>query len=151
MIGIEDPTPWFQSDNFWLVIVFGFVAYMAWALLFEECIREADKKSSDKVADFMLKNINNEIRELRNELNQLHLQNNNTLSVILKLQQEVDILKKQMEKIIHDPDLLLRNLHNFYEGWLRYLNNSGSLSFRKKLCDERFNKFLTDNFSISNN
>jgi len=81
----------------------------------------------------------------------LQLQNNNTLAVIQKLQQEVEVLKKQIEKIIQEPDLLLRNLHNFYEGWLRYINNAGSLSHRKKLCDDTFNKFLSENFTINNN
>lgn len=151
IIGIEDNLPWFRSINFWLVIVFGFVAYMAWALLFEEYIREADKKSSDKVADVMIKNINNEIKVLKNDLRDLKLKLNEISSSIQKLQQEVDSLKKQMERIIHDPDLLLSNLHKFYEGWLRYLNGSDSLSYRKKLCDEKFNEFLKDNFYSSNN
>jgi len=151
LIGIEDNTPWYLSDNFWLVIIFGYIAYMAWALLFEECNREADKKSNDKVAEMMTKNIKNDIRELRNAIKELQLQNNNTLAVIQKLQQEVEVLKKQIEKIIQEPDLLLRNLHNFYEGWLRYINNAGSLSHRKKLCDDTFNKFLSENFTINNN
>ena len=146
LIGILDTTPWYRSANFYLVIVFGYFAYMAWAMIYEESQKEAAKRNTDKVAEYMIKTLKNEIKSLREEIKQMQIRLEELRGIVLKLQLEVETLKSQLNKVLQDPNLLYRNLHNFYEGWLRYLNAGENMEEKVMLCEGNFKNFMIDNF-----
>ena len=154
LMGMTEEYPWYLSTNFYLVIVFGYFAYMAWAMLYEASQKEAAKKNMDQVAEFMIKTIKKEITALKDEIKQLKIKLEELKTNIHKLQKEVENLKNQLNKVLQDPNLLYRNLHNFYEGWLRYLNAGENNDKVREKCDKAFDDFMKLKFnpnSIVNN
>ena len=128
LIGLEDNTPWHHSMNFWLVIVFGYVAYMAWALVFQLYHAERKNRNPLHTANFEIqglkqeiKALRDEIREHRNDLTQIRIN-------IEQFNQEIERLCKQLERALQDPDLLQHSLHQFFGGWLRYIKSGISRS-----------------------
>lgn len=146
LIGFKETNLWYESFNFWLVIIFGYVAYMVWAFLFNESIAEGEKRNGEKAAEKIIIGLNEEIKAVKNEINNHKLELNNIIYNILQLDQEIGLLKKQIEKLLQDPDLLLRNLHNFFDGWLRYLNAAEHLNDRKAACIKVFEQFIDNQF-----
>jgi len=150
LMGMTEETYWYSSVNFWLVIAFGYLAYIVWALLFEETLREAARKNTDRVANYLISGIKKEIASLKLEIKNLRLELNDLNTLSDRLRQEQQNLKGQLGKVLQDPNLLLRNLHNFFDGWLRYINGSESMESLRKSCESVFNQFKEKHFTYLN-
>jgi hypothetical protein len=154
LMGLEDPTHWYQSTNFYLVIVFGYFAYMVWAIIYEESHREAAKKNTEKSAAYKIRFLKNEIKKLREEMKEMQIRLQDMKGNIQKLHLEIEKLRSQLNRVLQDPNLLFRNLHNFYEGWLRYINAGENKDYDREKCEKTFKSFMETKFkteSIINN
>lgn len=145
MMGIEDTTPWHKSTNFYLVIVFGYLAYMAWGLVFHLFRQERSKRNPENTTNLAIQALKAEIKVLRSEINQLKLDLSNARNQLARLNQELGALQKQYDYVLQDPDLLRHNLHQFYNGWLRYLN-AGNLIQANAECNALFERFKATHF-----
>jgi peptidoglycan hydrolase CwlO-like protein len=145
MMGVEDLTPWYKSTNFYLVIVFGYLAYMAWGLVFYLFNQERSKRNPVNTANHSIQTLKAEIKSLKSELRQLGHDLSDIRNLIARLNQELESLQKKYDYILQDPDLLRHSLHQFFSGWLRYLN-SGNLVHAISECSSLFEKFMESHF-----
>jgi hypothetical protein len=137
----------YSSINFYLVLLFGFCAYLVWGYLFELMLKEKAKKSHTNVASIIIKGLREEITVLRLELKDIETKiielETQLKAILLKLEQ----LKRDLEKRMQNPDVLSQNLTSFYIGWNHWLNSTSEFELEKSKCDQTFNEFMNSQFT----
>lgn len=142
MMGIADANwIWYKSVNFYLVLAFGFGTYMLWGFIYEAAIKEYGKKDISIRVQIEIKGIKKRITELENEII-------GHKSEIGDLQKQIDVLKftienlqRHLETALTRPDTLLRNMENFYAGWLQYLNGTSNNESKIIACENIYKGF----------
>jgi len=129
---------WYTSPNFYLVLAFGFGAYLLWGALFELAIKEWGKRDIDAKATLIIKKLKEDIKSLVAEINRLQEEIIKFEGEMNRLKQEIENLKKQMNHTIMNPDELKRNLESYFSGWLKYLCAGGVSEELKQKCQEVF-------------
>ena len=147
MAGVAD-SEWhfYSSINFYMVLLFGFCAYLVWGYMFEMMLKEKNKKTGDVRAALIIKGLKEEIKTLRSELEVLETKIIELETQIKTIISQLEQLKKDLESRMLNPDALSQNLTSFYMGWRQYLNGT-ELSLEKVKCDETFNDFMQAQFN----
>jgi hypothetical protein len=147
MAGIADAEWHFYSSiNFYMVLLFGFCAYLVWGYMFEMMLKEKNKKTGDIRAALIIKGLKEEIKTLRNELEKLDAKVIELETQIKTLVSQLEQFKKDLENRMLNPDALSQNLTSFYMGWRQYLNGT-DLSLEKVRCEDTFNDFIHAQFN----
>jgi branched-subunit amino acid transport protein/uncharacterized membrane-anchored protein YhcB (DUF1043 family) len=147
MAGISDGEwHYYTSINFYLVLLFGFAAYLVWGYMFEMMLKEKTKKSADIKAAIIIKGLKEEISLLRVELSNLEARIIELETQLKSIVSQLEQLKKELEKRLQNPDALSQNLTSFYMGWQQYLNNTTEFINEKDLCEQTFNEFIQSQF-----
>jgi uncharacterized protein YlxW (UPF0749 family) len=147
MAGIADAEWHFYSSiNFYMVLLFGFCAYLVWGYMFEMMLKEKNKKTGDVKAALIIKGLKEEIKTLRNELEKLDAKVIELETQIKTLVSQLEQFKKDLENRMLNPDALSQNLNSFYMGWRQYLNGT-DLSLEKERCEDTFNDFIQAQFN----
>ena len=144
-----DPdTDWhfYTSINFYLVLLFGFAAYLVWGYMFEMMLKEKTKKSPKIKADIIIKGLKEEISLLRVELSNLETRIIELETQLKAIVSQLEQLKKELEKRLQNPDTLSQNLTSFYMGWQRWLYNTNEFLLEKDPCEHTFNEFIQSQF-----
>lgn len=142
MAGVSDEEwVFYTSINFYLVLIFGFCAYLLWGFMFEMMLKEKNKKAGNVTAALIIKGLKEEIKNLKAELQVIEAKIIELETEIQNLQNLLDQLKKDLESRMLNPDSLSQNLTSFYSGWLQYLNNT-SLIDEKTKCNVIYNEFM---------
>lgn len=142
MMGIADATwAWYSSVNFYLVLAFGFGTYMLWGFIYEAAIREHEKKNVNAKAEIEIKGIKKRIREIENEIIKHKLDMAELQKQIDALKLTIDNLKKDLERALTKPETLLRNMENFYAGWLQYMNGTNGNETKRIDCENIYRNF----------
>ncbi len=136
----------YTSINFYLVLLFGFAAYLVWGYMFEMMLKEKAKKSPDIKADIIIKGLKEEISLLRIELSNLEARIIELESQLKAIESQIEQMKKELEKRLQNPDALSQNLTSFYMGWQQYLNNTSEFINEKDFCEQTFNEFIQSQF-----
>jgi hypothetical protein len=147
MAGVAD-SDWnfYSSINFYMVLLFGFCAYLVWGYMFEMMLKEKNKKTGDVRAALIIKGLKEEIKTLKIELQILEAKIIELETQIKNILSQLEQLKKDLESRMLNPDALSQNLTSFYMGWLQYLNGT-DLSLEKVKCEETFNGFMQAQFN----
>ena len=147
MAGVADADWCFYSSiNFYMVLLFGFCAYLVWGYMFEMMLKEKNKKTGDAKAALIIKGLKEEIKTLKNELQVLEAKIIELETQIKNILSQLEQLKKDLESRMLNPDALSQNLTSFYMGWRQYLNGT-DLSLEKVKCEETFNDFMQAQFN----
>lgn len=147
MAGVADADWCFYSSiNFYMVLLFGFCAYLVWGYMFEMMLKEKNKKTGDARAALIIKGLKEEIKTLKNELQVLEAKIIELETQIKNILSQLEQLKKDLESRMLNPDALSQNLTSFYMGWRQYLNGT-DLSLEKVKCEETFNDFMQAQFN----
>ncbi|RAR71487.1 coiled-coil domain-containing protein [Flavobacterium aciduliphilum] len=150
MAGISDGEWYFYTSiNFYLVLLFGFAAYLVWGYMFEMMLKEKTKKSPDIKANIIIKGLKEEISLLRIELSNLETRIIELETQLKAIMSQLEQLKKELEKRMQNPDALSQNLTSFYMGWQQYLNNTTEFINEKDLCEQTFNEFIQSQFHLT--
>lgn len=136
----------YSSINFYMVLLFGFCAYLVWGYMFEMMLKEKNKKTGDAKAALIIKGLKEEIKTLKNELHVLEAKIIELETQIKNILSQLEQLKKDLESRMLNPDALSQNLTSFYMGWRQYLNGT-DLSLEKVKCEETFNDFMQAQFN----
>lgn len=149
MAGIADlDWKFYTSINFYLVLLFGFAAYLVWGFTYEMMLQEKNKKTGDAKAALIIKGLKEEIKILKSELQVLEAKIIELETQIKNILFQLEQLKKDLESRMLNPDALSQNLTSFYMGWRQYLNGT-DLSLEKVKCEETFNDFMHAQFNQS--
>jgi hypothetical protein len=147
MAGIEDlDWKFYTSINFYLVLLFGFAAYLVWGFTYEMMLKEKNKKTGNVKAALIIKGLKEEIKTLKSELQILETKIIELETQIKNILSQLEQLKKDLEGRMLNPDVLSQNLTSFYMGWLQYLNGT-DLGLEKVKCEETFNDFIQSQFN----
>ncbi|WP_008636882.1 hypothetical protein [Bizionia argentinensis] len=150
MAGIaEEDWNFLTSINFYLVLAFGFLAYLVWGYMFELMIKEKDKKNAHISAELLIKGLKKSIREERQHINSLETKVIELESQLAVLKSQIEHLKKDLDRAMLNPDLLSQSLTSFYMGWLQYLNGSIELNAKKEACTNAYDGFMETHFKIT--
>ena len=151
MAGIPDADwKFYLSINFYLVLLFGFVAYLIWGFMYEMLIKEKSKKNPDIKANILIKELKKQILVLKDEIVKIEEKIKELESKIQILTQQIDKLKRNLEVAMQNPDELSRNLTSFYLGWRQFLNGSSDFNEVKILCEQTYNNFISNSFTTLN-
>ncbi|TRX01398.1 hypothetical protein FNW10_16000 [Flavobacterium gawalongense] len=148
MAGVAD-TDWhfYSSINFYMVLLFGFCAYLVWGYMFEMMLKEKNKKTGDVRAALIIKGLKEEIKGLRVELQALETKIIELETQIKTIFSQLEQLKQDLENSMLKPDALSQNLTSFYMGWRQFLNGTSDLNVEKVRCEETFNDFMQSQFN----
>lgn len=142
MMGIADAGwTWYKSVNFYLVLAFGFGTYMLWGFMYEAAIKEHEKKNVNAKTEIEIKNIKKRIREIEDEIIRHKQEITELQKLVDALSLAIENLKKDLEKALTKPETLLRNMENFYAGWLQYLNGSNNNETKRMNCEAIYKNF----------
>lgn len=147
MAGIPD-LDWrfYSSINFYLVLLFGFAAYIVWGFTFEMMIKEKTKKSKEIKANILIKALKKQITELKENIVKMDEKIKLLEGQIEIFKQQIEKLKRSLESAMQNPDELSRNLTSFYLGWRQFLNGSSEFDEIKIECENTYNNFLSNAF-----
>lgn len=147
MAGIAD-TGWkfYLSINFYMVLVFGFCAYLVWGYVFEMMLTEKNKKKGDIKASLIIMGLKQEIKSLKEQLQFLEIKIIEIETQINAITSQVDQLKENLENNMLKPDALSQNLTSFYMGWIQYLNGT-DLDIEKEKCEVAYDEFMKSLFN----
>ena len=147
MAGIPD-MDWrfYSSINFYLVLLFGFAAYLVWGFTFEMMISEKTKKSKEIKANILIKGLKKQISELKESIVKMDEKIKMLEGQIQILKQQIEKLKRSLESAMQNPDELSRNLTSFYLGWRQFLNGSSEFDEVKVECENTYNNFISNAF-----
>lgn len=147
MAGVADEDWHFYSSiNFYLVLLFGFAAYLVWGYMFEMMLKEKNKKFADIKASIIIKGLKEEISILRIELKDLETKIIELEAQLKSILSQLEQLKKELESRMQNPDALSQNLTSFYMGWQQYLNNTKEFESEKEQCEQTFATFIESLF-----
>lgn len=142
LMNIADPTwAWYKSVNFFLVLAFGFGSYLLWGFIYEAAIKEFEKKNVYKSVEVEIKAIERIIERIEGEIIECKKQVSELQKLIETLKIEIENLKKSLEKALCKPEQLLKNIENFYAGWLQYLNAFPELDYRHTASENVYRQF----------
>ncbi len=142
MMGIADTDwAWYKSVNFYLVLAFGFGTYILWGFIYEAAIKEHEKKNVNTKAEIEIKGMKKRIREIENEIIQHKLEISELQKIIDGLKLTIGNLKKDLERALTKPETLLRNMENFYAGWLQYMNGANGNETKRMDCENIYRNF----------
>jgi hypothetical protein len=147
MAGISDADwKFYLSINFYLVLLFGFCAYLVWGQMYEFMLAEKSKKNTDIKADIIIADLKNRLADQKQELQLLEVKVRELESAISIIKQQLEKLKKDLETAMVNPDELARNLTSFYKGWRQYLVGSSELEDEKIACEAAYSEFMSSLF-----
>jgi hypothetical protein len=137
LIGIEEPFVWYASSMFWIVLGFGFLAYVVCGFLMVVVEKEFDKRDTSRLLETQIGFLKTHITEAEAKIIELQGQVGELDAQLGQLDLQLDALKRRIEAITLQVGSLRNTLQAFYAGWLRYLNNGNHYQKRAE-CDERF-------------
>lgn len=147
MAGIgEENWQFWVSENFYLVLAFGYLAYLVFGYMYHLMIEEKVKKNPKKIAQRNIALVKEEIKEI-------NLAINNFEEKLVELQSKVDMLESRIEMLLKrlndtmlNPEVLSESLNSFYMGWRQFLNGSSEDNKEKDKCEIVYTQFMEENF-----
>ncbi len=147
MAGVPDADwKFYTSINFYLVLLFGFCAYLVWGQMYELVIKEKTKKNTDIKAEIIINTLKEKMKEQKDALMKLEIRVKELEATIAGILQQMEKLKKDLETARINPDELARNLTSFYEGWRRFLMGTSQFESQKTTCETAYTGFINNLF-----
>lgn len=139
---------WFfwKSENFYLVLAFGYLAYLVFGYVYQLMIEEKVKKNPKKIAQRNINVLKNQIKEINLIINKYQEDIVLLESKIIMLENKIDLLNKRLNEAMINPEILSQTLNSFYIGWIQFLNGSLDYDNQKTECNDVYQQFMEDNF-----
>jgi hypothetical protein len=115
---------WYSSINFYMVLAFGFVAYMVWGQILEAMIAEKEKTNMSRVAKLQIEPILEKIVVQEDALKIVEAEIIANKAKVDSANLELKKLQEDKESGLLTPDELAKNLDDFYLGWRENLVRS---------------------------
>lgn len=109
-----------RDINSWAVIFCGFIVYIIWGIVFDQCMDAYDKmdlnKTKLKEINQKIYNIENQILEEKDNMAKNKQKIIDEESIIRKLEKEIQT------KVFIDMDEIKKEINNFFVGWIKMMN-----------------------------
>jgi Flp pilus assembly protein TadB len=147
MAGIgEENWDFWASENFYLVLAFGYLAYLVFGYMYQLMNEEKTKKNPKKIAQRNINLIKEEIKEVNLTINKYEEQIVELQSKVEMLESRIELLMKSLNDTMINPEVLSKSLNSFYIGWRQFLNGSSEIGIEKGECENVYKTFMEENF-----
>lgn len=148
LMGLSDGTwVFYKSFVFYLVLFFGFFTSMGWSLILHKLANEFESANPEERAE-------EEIRIIEKTLKQLYVDKGIAASAKIEnanaintLEEKIKSLETSKSNVHYSLVDLEKNIDDFYNGWLLYLNGLKSDIHKKQECESIYIRFKTENFN----
>ncbi len=137
-----ETTNWYASEDFWIVIFMGFIAYLLWSGIFHAILTEWTKRNIRKWEDEQIHMYENEIETCKSIII-AHQENRD-----VKLATEINEIKGKIAKLSNEltevkipTGTLKKWLSSFYMGWITFLQKDYQQPDRK-VCNEVYETYI---------
>jgi hypothetical protein len=144
-IGEENWNFW-TSENFYLVLAFGYLAYLIFGYMYQLMIEEKTKKNPKKIAQRNINLIKEDIKEINLTINKYEETIVELQSKVEMLESRIELLVKRLNDTMINPEVLSKSLNSFYIGWRQFLNGSTEVNNEKLECENVYKAFMEENF-----
>ena len=151
LIDFHPAEHWWQlllSIDVLLVIILGFLAYIVWSAIFEQSIKEKNKRDPRKVAAVKIREMEKKIGRLKYKVGELNGKVAELSGQKKVLEEMLINLEKKLNHAFFDQQELEVRLDQFFKGWLHYLN---VIDEYKRLVPDHQKEFLTLKEQLVNN
>ncbi|WP_242084227.1 hypothetical protein [Aestuariivivens sediminis] len=142
----EEDWMFWTSENFYLVLAFGYLAYLIFGYIYQLMIEEKVKKNPKKIAQRKVALIKDQIKEINLTINKLQEDIVALDSKVTMLESRIELLNKRLNEAMINPEILSQSLNSFYIGWIQFLNGSLDYERQKEECDTAYKQFMEENF-----
>ena len=147
MAGIgEENWNFLTSENFYLVLAFGYLAYLVFGYIYQLMIEEKTKKNPKKIAQRNINLIKDQIKEINLTINSYEEQIVELQSKVQMLESRIEMLMKRLNETMINPEVLSKSLNSFYIGWRQFLNGSSDTGSEKIESENVYKSFMEQNF-----
>jgi hypothetical protein len=147
MAGIgEENWDFWASENFYLVLAFGYLSYLVFGYMYQLMNEEKTKKNPKKIAQRNINLIREEIKEVNLLINTYEEQIVKLQSKVEMLESRIELLMKSLNDTMINPEVLSKSLNSFYIGWRQFLNGSSEIGVEKGECENVYKTFMEENF-----
>lgn len=142
----EENWKFWASESFYLVLAFGYLAYLVFGYMYKLMIEEKNKKNPKKIAIRKIQLIKDQIAEINLVINQYQEDVVALESKVKMLESKIELLTKRLNESMMNPEVLSQSLNSFYIGWIQFLNGSSEYNDKKLECENTFKSFMETNF-----
>ena len=142
----EENWKFWASENFYLVLAFGYLAYLVFGYVYQLMIEEKIKKNPKKIALRKIQHLKDQIQKINLTINQFETKIVALESQVKILENKIELLTKRLNEPLINPDVLSKSLNSFYIGWIQFLNGSSDYKQEKLECESAYRTFMEENF-----
>jgi len=135
-----------SSENFYLVLAFGYLAYLVFGYVYQLMVEEKVKKNPKKIAQRNINLIKEQIKEINLVINKYQEDIVGLESKMKMIESRIDLLNKRLNEAMINPEVLSQSLNSFYIGWIQFLNGSLDYENQKSECNVVYKQFMEENF-----
>jgi hypothetical protein len=150
LMGMTDGSwVFYKSYVFYLVLFFGFFTSMAFSFILHKLATEFESGNPERKAEEEISLIEKTLRQLYVEkgmANSAKIENSNAINSIEEKIRSLETSKSNVHYSLVD---LEKNIDEFYNGWLSYLNGFRSETNKKQDCENIYINFKSTNFKRS--
>lgn len=150
LMGLSDGTwVFYKSFVFYLVLFFGFFTSMGWSLILHKLANEFESANPERKAEEEIRIIEKTLRQLfveKGYAGSAKIENNNSIN---SLEEKIKTLETSKSNVHYSLVDLEKNIDDFYNGWLSYLNGLRSDIEKKRECESIYISFKSANFNKS--
>lgn len=149
LIGMESDPKFWLHPNFWLVILFGYLAYLVWGIIVEAAFTEWGKRDHLAVGRAKIKLLKEKINDQETEILD-HKLNICEMEKVIQLK-ELDkvALQKQLDSTTYSVTEMLVSLDSYVRGFYNYLNYLFGTDLKLLECKNIYKGFKYENFKIN--
>ena len=138
MMGLvnEGDHHFYASPVFWMVIMMGFVAAMAWSVILHTYMVEYGKKDVSHLTALDVQHRRDKQATLKGQMNDLTGSLAELEGQITRIDLDIKALLATRQLVVFSPAELEKYVTDFYDGWLTYVNNRmGNDGPLREACD----------------
>lgn len=150
LMGLSDGT-WifYKSLVFYLVLFFGFFTSMGWSLILHKLANGFESGNPERKAEEEICGIEKTLKQLYIEKGVAGAARIGNINAITSFEEKIKSLETSKSNVHYSLVDLEKNIDDFYNGWLSYLNGLRSDINKKHECENIYISFKSVNFSKS--
>lgn len=150
LMGLSDGSwVFYKSFVFYLVLFFGFFTSMGWSLILHKLANEFESANPERKAEEEIQIIEKTLRQLYVDKGMAGSAKIENANVINSLEEKIKFLETSKSNVRYSLVDLEKNIDDFYNGWLSYLNGLRSDIHKKQECENIYLSFKSENLRKS--
>lgn len=145
MMGIDDLTSWYASDDFWIVLFMGFVGALFWSYILKLYKQELAKTDVSLVIELKKKHINGKIELLKKDIETLEAKCVDVLTKIKQLNIDLKVVLEQKKACKDNLPELHRLIMKINDGWMQFVEFDATRDWSKRReCETAHEAFVNE-------